>query len=384
MSDTSNIDFDLDYNTDYFVEETDKQQQLESAQNLLDRQQVQAVEGLAENWREKTGIRRNLSFNSQNSSEHTSETDSIGILSNGTSKTSVIKQAVIQERQNNIRPVVTVDNSLLIKIMDQNESLLEKINNLKEENRHIKESQAERANALDNKIEQLRKDNNQMVLKNEEFAKINERLYEITKMNEDACKQLLVRTKQMLGRETRCMLLSNKICSQCELILTRNDYLIEKQKEILNQINERFEKLGTGQEKLENHLLPECITPQENWLAPPNLGGPLKFSHATFETVNEIDGTVKYHGDLIAQCLNPYLDDLQKMGGSLEDLEDHISRMEKTNETRLKRIETMLEVLYRPNIASRGSLYYEKDSSNPSVDKLYSKSNQNLINQRQI
>ena len=87
------------------------------------------------------------------------------------------------------------------------------------------------------------------------------------------------------------------------------------------QLADRFEKLGSSNEKLENHLLPECKTSQEwikstkswdkkvrfvqrslkkeNWLAPPHLGGPLKFSHATFDTVNEIDGTVKYHGDLI-------------------------------------------------------------------------------------
>ena len=110
---------------------------------------------------------------------------------------------------------------------------------------------------------------------------------------------------------------SNKICSQCEQILTRNDYLIEKQKEILSQVRksfvgrsqsfalipgrplwkkarnevvlcrpnpnvrhqyfkymspttrskfvqlaDRFEKLGSSNEKLENHLLPECKTSQ--------------------------------------------------------------------------------------------------------------------------
>ena len=43
---------------------------------------------------------------------------------------------------------------------------------------------------------------------------------------------------------------------------------------------------------------------KDNWLAPPHLGGPLKFSHATFDTVNEIDGTVKYHGDLIGNDLS--------------------------------------------------------------------------------
>ena len=53
-----------------------------------------------------------------------------------------------------------------------------------------------------------------------------------------------------------------------------------------------------------NFICPKIRTVREshkkdNWLAPPHLGGPLKFSHATFDTVNEIDGTVKYHGDLI-------------------------------------------------------------------------------------
>ena len=45
---------------------------------------------------------------------------------------------------------------------------------------------------------------------------------------------------------------------------------------------------------------------KDNWLAPPHLGGPLKFSHATFDTVNEIDGTVKYHGDLIGNGLSKF------------------------------------------------------------------------------
>ena len=79
-----------------------------------------------------------------------------------------------------------------------------------------------------------------MRIQNEELAKINERLCEAIRKNDDTGMQLLVRTKQMLGRETRCMLLSNKICSQCEQILTRNDYLIEKQKEILSQVYGHF------------------------------------------------------------------------------------------------------------------------------------------------
>jgi len=53
--------------------------------------------------------------------------------------------------------------------------------------------------------------------------------------------------------------------------------------------------------------------------------------------------------------------------------------MEKSSETRLKRIETMLEVLYRPNIASRTSVFDESYSTRTSKEDLYSKSNQKLI-----
>jgi len=375
---------------------------------MLKRNEVQAVAGASNKWRDTAGIRRQISFQSDNTfSDDGTIPDSVSTkLSSFDRSMTVIGShcsesfdarttdkaspnqvqytnqniSRIHSQQNvDLRPVVTVDNSLLIKIMDQNQALLEKINSLNEENKQIQSAQDAQYAVLFEKINQLSKDNHQMRIQNEELAKINERLCEATRKNDDTGMQLLVRTKQMLGRETRCMLLSNKICSQCEQILTRNDYLIEKQKEILSQLADRFEKLGSSNEKLENHLLPECKTSQENWLAPPHLGGPLKFSHATFDTVNEIDGTVKYHGDLIAQCLNPYLDDLQKMSGAVEDLEEHFSRMEKTSETRLKRIETMLEVLYRPNIASRTSIFDENYSAKSSKEDLYSKSNQKLI-----